>query len=87
MYIVAMANTSSMNLTELNARGIRKAYVIKYSQQNFEKCLHRKTFTEFVLKPFDFENSKVKPMHLATRREAHHNGGSHYHIFIKLNKN
>ena len=39
MYIMVMANTSSMNIIELNARGIRKAYVIKYSQENFEKCL------------------------------------------------
>ena len=51
-----------------------------------EKYSNRKTFAEFVLKEFDFEKCTVKPMHLAVCKEAHQNGGSHYHMCIKLNK-
>ena len=50
-----------------------------------EKYSNRKTFAEFVLKEFDFEKCTVKPMHLVCK-EAHQNGGSHYHMCIKLNK-
>ena len=70
------ANVPDMNLTELNARDTRKVY-ITHSQANLEKCPDRKTFTEFALKAFDFENSTVKPMHWAVCKEAHQNGGSH----------
>ena len=52
-----------MNLTEVNARDMRKIYMITYNQANLEKCPDRKAFVEFVLKAFDFENSTVKPMH------------------------
>ena len=52
-----------MNLTELNARDMRKIYMITYNQANLEKCPHRKAFVEFFLKAFDFENSTVNPMH------------------------
>ena len=82
-----MANIPVMNLTELNTRDMRKVYMITYSQANLEKCPDRKTFAEFVLKAFDFENSTVKPLHWAVCKEAHQNGGSHYHMCIKLNKN
>ena len=77
-----MANMQHMNLTELNARDMRKVYVIIYRQENLEKFPDRKDFAEFVLKAFDFENLTVKPMHW-----AHQNNESHYHMCIKLNKN
>ena len=82
-----MANIPVMNLIELDARDMRKVYMITYSQVNLEKCPDKKTFTEFVLKAFDFENSTVKPMHWAVCKEAHQNGENHYHMYIKLNKN
>ena len=82
-----MANIPGMNLTELNVRDTRKVYMITYSQSNLEKCPDRKTLVEFVLKAFDFENSTVKPMHWEVCKEAHQNGGSHYHMCIKINKN
>ena len=82
-----MANIPGMNLTELNVRDPRKVYMITYSQSNLEKCPDRKTLVKFVLKAFDFENSTVKPMHWEVCKEAHQNGGSHYHMCIKLNKN
>ena len=52
-----------------------------------EKCPDRQTFAEFVLKAFDFENSTVKPLYWTVCKEAHQNGGSHYHMCIKLSKN
>ena len=52
-----------------------------------EKCSDRKTYAEFVLKAFDFENSTVESLHWAVCKEAHQNGGSHYHMCIKLNNN
>ena len=58
-----MANTPVINLTELNTRDMRKVYMITYSQENLEKCPDRKTFAEFFLKAFDFENSTVEPLH------------------------
>ena len=61
--------------------------MIKYSQANLEKCPDRKTFAEFFLKAFDFENSTVKSMHRAVCKEVRQNGGNHYHMCIKLNKN
>ena len=33
-----MANMPGMNLTELNARDMRKIYMITYSQVNLGKC-------------------------------------------------
>ena len=58
-----MIKILDMNLTELNARDMRKIYMITYNQANLEKCPHRKAFVEFFLKAFDFENSTVNPMH------------------------
>ena len=82
-----MANIPDMNLTKLNARDIRKVYMITYSQANLEKCHDRKTFPEFNLKAFDFENSTVKPMHWEVCKEAHQNGETLPYVCIKLNKN
>ena len=58
-----MANIPDMNLTELNARDMRKVYMI--TDSHLEKCPGRKNFAEFVLKAFDFEvnANSVKPMH------------------------
>ena len=74
-----MANIPDMNLTELNAKDMKKVYMITYSQANFpEKCSDRKTFAQFVPKVFDFEKSTTKPIHWAVSKEAHQSGGSHY---------
>lgn len=80
-----MADTPEM--TELQARDMRKVYMITYSQADLSKCPDRKTFADFVLKAFNFENSSVKPLQWAVCKELHQNGGSHYHMCIKLDKN
>ena len=57
-----MPNIAVMNLTERNARDMGKVYMITYSQANLKKCPDRKTFADFPLKAFNFENSTMKPM-------------------------
>ena len=54
-----------MNLAEVNTRDMKKIYMTAYSHANLEKYPDRKTFAEFVLKTFDFENSTVKSMYWA----------------------
>ena len=66
-----MANIPDSNLTEINERDMRNVCMITYSQANLEKFPERKTFAEFVLKAFDFQNSTMKPMHWTVCKEAH----------------
>ena len=66
---------AGMNLTELNARDMRKIYMITHSQVIWENVL--KIFPEFFLKAFDFEKSTVKPMYWEVCKEAHQIGGIH----------
>ena len=82
-----MANITEINLTELNARDMRKVSLITLSQANLQKWPDRKTFAEFILTVFDFENSKVKSMEWTVWMKAHQNGGSHNHMYIKFDKN
>ena len=56
---MVIANIPDMNLTELNARDMRKAYMIIYSKINWEKNLlekvmAQKKFAEFTLRSLDF---------------------------------
>ena len=60
-----MTNITDMNLAEVNTRDMKKIYMTAYSHANLEKYPDRKTFAEFVLKTFDFENSTVKSMYWA----------------------
>ena len=70
---------------ELHYRAVRSTYLVTYSQANLEKFPSRDSFADCVVQAFESEKSKASIQHWVCSMEEHCDGGSHYHMAIKLN--
>lgn len=70
---------------EMHYRTVRSTYLVTYSQADLEKFPSRESFAECVVHAFQSETSKAFIQHWVCAMEEHDDGGSHYHMAIKLN--
>ena len=68
---------------ELNARSVRKVYLITYSQVDKELFPTRRSFVDVVLQSFNDANV----VQWCCSLEQHISAGVHYHMAIKLDRN
>ena len=70
----------------LQPRDVRSVYLITYSQANLDAVPTREHFANLILEGFHKTdtNAKVSVIQWACSREAHCNGGFHYHMVVKL---
>ena len=70
-----------------DSRSGRRQYLITYAQADQEKFPTRESFGLKIAEAFNEGPSKVKVQHWACCREAHINGGFHYHCAVKMSGN
>ena len=70
--------------SSLSERVARRTYLITCSQVNLSKFPTRESFGQCVSSAFISEKSEVTVQHWACCKELHKDGGSHYHMSIKL---
>ncbi|KAJ8050579.1 hypothetical protein HOLleu_03834 [Holothuria leucospilota] len=69
----------------LEGHRVRQVYLITYSQADEEKVPSRDDFAQMILAAF-ISQTTAEPLHWVCSQEAHQDGGTHYHMAIKLNK-
>ena len=70
--------------SQMPRRGVRRVYMVTYSQADLNKFPERSDFSHAVEEAFNSGESRFKTMHHATCRELHQDGQPHYHCCIKL---
>lgn len=70
--------------SSLGVRAARRTYLVTCSQVNLDLFPTRESFGSLVAQCFDAGSGKVKVDHWACCLEQHKNGGSHYHVALKL---
>ena len=72
----------------LNGRRVRTVYLITYSKANVEIIASRESFAVEVLDSFQNADptSKTRVAQWVCSQERHHNGESHYHMAVKLDR-
>ena len=73
------------NMAALDPRQLRSVYLITYSQADVTRFATRDSFANAVLRAFDPTPARV--VQYACSRESHADGGMHYHMAIKLDRN
>jgi len=69
----------------LLSRAVRQVYLVTYSQCDLERFPTRKSFSDAVLEAFT-SSTNVQILHWVCSSEQHQNGGTHYHMALKLNR-
>jgi len=64
---------------------LRSVYLVTYSQANLEIVPTRESFADIVIGAFRSQ-TPATPIQWVCSREPHQNGGVHYHLAVKLNK-
>ena len=72
------------DVTSLSNNATRQVYLLTYSQANLANFPTRRSFIDAVLDSFAQTPSTV--IHWVCAKEAHANGGTHYHVAIKLDR-
>lgn len=67
-------------------RDTKRTYLLTYSQADLTKVPTTESFVEIVLEAFAQGKSTAKLMKWAACREAHADGGKHYHLIMHLSK-
>jgi hypothetical protein len=70
---------------ELTQRAVRQVYLVTYSQADTESFPTRKSFAEAVCEAFT-STTNATILHWVCSSENHQNGGTHYHMALKLNR-
>lgn len=70
---------------ELKPRTVRSVYLLTYSQADLEVFPHRASFADAVLEAFG-SSTNVGIHQWVCCMEKHQDGGTHYHMAIKLNR-
>ena len=70
--------------TIVNKRVGRRLYLATYSQADPKKFPTRESFAKMLEEEFNRGGGKVKVLHWACSKEAHVEGGFHYHCCLKL---
>ena len=73
------------NMAALDPRQNRSVYLITYSQADVTRFATRDSFANAVLRAFDRTPARV--LQYVCSRESHADGGLHYHMAIKLDRN
>jgi len=63
----------------------RRTYLVTYAQADITKFPTRESFGNMIASHFNAGTSKVKTEYWACCLEKHQDGGSHYHLSLKLN--
>ena len=74
-----------VNRQEINARAVRKVYLITYSQADEARFPTRQSFVDAVV--HSFYDTPAKIIQWCCSMERHLNSGIHYHMAVKLDKN
>ena len=70
---------------ELERNQVRSVYLVTYSQADKRKFPTRRSFDEAVVGAFSHGNARI--LHWCCSEENHSEGGKHYHLALKVNKN
>ena len=75
-----------LSLATLHSRQVRLVYLITYSQADLDLVPAREEFSAIVLDSFSNidPSSPVEVAHWACSKEERRDGGSHYHMAVKL---
>jgi len=73
------------NRNELQANELRSVYLVTYSRSNVQKYPQRADFAEAVVRSFTQGSANIQ--HWCCSRERHADGGYHYHMSLKLDRN
>ena len=83
---VGEGSERAVSLATLHSRQVRLVYLITYSQADLDLVPTREEFSAIVLDSFSNADpsSPVEVVHWACSKEEHRDGGSHYHMAVKL---
>ena len=83
---VGEGSERTVSLATLHSRQVRLVYLITYSQADLDLVPTREEFSAIVLDSFSNADpsSPVEVVHWACSKEEHRDGGSHYHMAVKL---
>ena len=71
--------------SSLSSQDVRSVYLVTYSQADMDKFARREDFASAVVESFSQGRAKVK--HWSCCLEEHKDGGLHFHLAIKLDRN
>lgn len=77
--------TTSSTVSHLSERAVRQVYLITFSQANLKQFPTRRSFAEAVVCAFTATDAN-KVLQWVCSSEQHKNGGSHYHMAVKLDR-
>ena len=72
-------------MSQLNVRALRSVYMITYSQADLVIVPTRQAFSDIVVHAFTSQ-TPATPIQWVCCQETHENGGVHYHLAIKLDR-
>ena len=83
---VGEGSEGAVSLVTLHSRQVRFVYLITYSQPDLDLVPTREEFSAIVLDSVSNADpsSPVDVVQWACSKEEHRNGGSHYHMAVKL---
>ena len=83
-----MSTETDSDWRRLNSRRVRLVYLLTYSQADLELVPTREEFSCIVLDSFAHADlcSPSEVVQWVCSKEAHRDGGVHYHMAVKLNK-
>ena len=85
---VGVSTETDPDWRTLNSRRVRLVYLLTYSQADLELVPSREEFSRIVLDSFAHADlcSPSEVVQWVCSKEAHRDGGVHYHMAVKLNK-
>lgn len=72
-------------MAELNVKSVRSVYLITYSQADLDIAPTRQAFADMVINTF-INKTPATPIQWTCSQEYHQDGGVHYHLALKLDR-
>lgn len=79
--------TAMENIRDLNARDVRKVYLVTYARADPNLCATREDFSTKVIAAFNFQQGLPRLLHWVVCKEPHEGGGFHFHMALCLSQN